>query len=63
MALHVPIGHFKKPALGWIRYREASPVLTSLLADDLATAPSRPVNRVLFFVWVFCVCLLLSAVA
>ena len=30
---------FKKPALGWSRYRDANRVPTSPLADDIATAP------------------------
>ena len=44
MALHLPIG-LLKPALGWSRYRDANPVPTSPLADDITTAPSVPVNR------------------
>ena len=31
---------FKKHALGWIRYRDANPVSTSPLADDITTPPS-----------------------
>ena len=34
---------FLKPALGWRRNRDANLVPSSLLADDLATAPSGPV--------------------
>ena len=35
---------FKKPAaLGWSLYRDGNPVPTSPLADDIATAPSRPI--------------------
>ena len=34
---------FKNPALGWSQYRDANPVPTSPLADDLATTPSGPV--------------------
>ena len=45
MALHLPIGPLKQPAQGWSRYRDANPVPTSPLADDIATAPSGPVNR------------------
>ena len=33
MALHLPIGSFKKTALGWSRYRDTNPVPTSPLAD------------------------------
>ena len=36
MALHLPIG--------WSRYRDANPEHTSPLADDIATAPSGPVQ-------------------
>ena len=46
VALHLPIGLLKNPAVGWNRYRDANPVPTSLLADGNATAPSGPV---LFF--------------
>ena len=31
---------FKNPAMGWSRYRDANPVPTSPLADDITTAPS-----------------------
>ena len=34
-----------KPALGWSRYRDANPVPTSSLADDLAIASSGPVKK------------------
>ena len=36
MALHLTIGPFKNPALGWSRFRDANPVLNSLLADDFS---------------------------
>ena len=36
---------FKKLAMGWIRYRDANLVPTSLLADELATTPSGPDYR------------------
>ena len=35
VALHLPTGSLKKPALDWSRYRDANPVPTSLLADAL----------------------------
>ena len=44
MAIHIPIGSLKKP-LGWSRYRGANPVPISTLADDIATAPSGPVQQ------------------
>ena len=31
--------------MGWSRYRDANPVPTSPLTDDLATAPSGPVRK------------------
>ena len=37
------IGLSKNPALGMSRYRDANPVTTNPLTDDLATAPSEPV--------------------
>ena len=40
----VAIGSLK-PDLIWSRYPDANPVPTSPLADDLATAPSGPVNK------------------
>ena len=43
MTLHLPIG--PKPALGWSRYRDANPVPTSPLSDDITTAPSGPVPQ------------------
>ena len=43
MALHLPTGPLKT------RYRDANPVPSSPLADDLATAPSGPVTPVLMF--------------
>ena len=42
MVMHLHIRPLK-PALGWSRCRDANPVPTNLLADDLATAPSGPV--------------------
>ena len=42
MALHLPSAPLKT-ALCWSRYRDANPVPTSSLADDIATAPSGPV--------------------
>ena len=49
MALHLLIGSFKtRSGLSW--YRDANPVPTSPLADDLATAPLGPVSR-------YCPCL------
>ena len=38
MTLHLPIGHLKT-ALGWSRYRDANPVPTIPLADDITNAP------------------------
>ena len=43
VALHLPIGSLKNPALGWSRYQDVNPVPTSTLADDVASAPSGPV--------------------
>ena len=40
---YLPIGPFKKAALGWSRYRDANPVPTSRLADNITTAPLGPV--------------------
>ena len=42
MALLDPLD-LLKAALGWSKYRDANPVHSSPLADDLATAPSGPV--------------------
>ena len=42
MALHPYQLGLQKPDLSWSRYRYANPVPTSLLADNIATAPSRP---------------------
>ena len=42
MTLHLPIGSLTT-RLGWSRYRDANPVPTSPLADDITTAPSGPV--------------------
>ena len=42
VVLHLLIGSFKT-ALDWSRYRDANPVPTSPLADDITTAPSGPV--------------------
>ena len=39
MAIHLPIGSLKT-TLGWSRYRDANPVPTSPLSDDITTAPS-----------------------
>ena len=39
MALHFTHWAFKKPALGWNRYRDTNPVPTRPLANDIATAP------------------------
>ena len=44
VALYLTIGPLKT-ALGWSRYRDAYPVPTSPLADDIATAPSGLVFR------------------
>ena len=42
VALHIPIGPLKTCSGGsW--YQDANPVPTSTLANDIATAPSRPV--------------------
>ena len=46
MALHLSIGPLK-PALGGSWYRDANPVPTSPLADDLATEPSGPISHLL----------------
>ena len=35
---------FNKPVLGWNRYRDAKPVPTSPLVDDIATSQSESVN-------------------
>ena len=40
VAYHLLIGPLKKPALGCSRYRDANPVPTSPLNDDITTAPS-----------------------
>ena len=40
VAIHLPIGS----SLGWSRYRDANPVSTSPLADNITTAPSGPVS-------------------
>ena len=45
MALHLPIGPLKL-ALGWSWYRDANPIPTSPLADDLATAPLGPESQI-----------------
>ena len=46
VALHLPTVFFVyKQALCWSRYRDANPVPTSPLADDLATEQSGPVRR------------------
>ena len=45
MALHLPIGRLKT-ALGWNPYRDANPVPTSPIADDIATVPSGPVSGI-----------------
>ena len=42
MTLHLPIWAFKNHALCWSRYRDANPVPTSPLADDVAIAPLGP---------------------
>ena len=39
VTIHLSIGPLKQ-----IRYRDANPVPTSPLANDVATAPSGPVN-------------------
>ena len=44
MALHPPIGPFKKKPLRWSRYRDTNPAATSPLADDLGTAPPEAVD-------------------
>ena len=41
MAIHLDIGSLKT-LLGWSWYRDANPVSTSPLADDITTAPSGP---------------------
>ena len=41
VALH-PLG-LQNPDVGWSRYRHANPVLTTPLADDLATETSGSV--------------------
>ena len=33
------------PDLGWSRYRDANPVPISPLGNDIATAPTGPVQR------------------
>ena len=45
MALHLTTGHLK-PRHGWSRYRDANPVHTSPLIDNIATTPSGPVEMV-----------------
>ena len=40
------IGPLKKPALCWSRYRDANPVPTIPLADEIATALSGPVRYI-----------------
>ena len=58
MALHLPTGPLKKkPALGKSWYRDANPVHTKPVADDLATAPSGPVFRSLLRVLPSCLLL------
>ena len=41
------VAFLKNPALGWCCYRDANPVPTITLADDIATAPSRSVFKYL----------------
>ena len=41
MAIHLPIG----PLKSWSLHRDANPVPTSPLADDVTTAPSGPVPK------------------
>ena len=48
MTDHQSIGERRKPALGWSRYRDANPVPTSPLADEITTAPSGPVISLLY---------------
>ena len=39
----------EKPAVGWSLYRDANPVRTSSLPNDIATAPSGPFSA--FHTW------------
>ena len=45
MGLYLPIGSLKTRP-GWRRYRDANPVPTSPLDNDLATVPSGPVLHI-----------------
>ena len=52
MALHLPVGPLKTRS-GLEPVRDANPVPTSPFADDITTAPSRPVSflsRVVTFI-------------
>ena len=44
VVFHLPIGPLKTCS-GLSRYRDVNPVPTNLLADDIATAPSGPVEQ------------------
>ena len=45
-----PLGLFKN-ALGWSWYRDVNPVPASPLANNLATAPSELVIRIIAYRW------------